>query len=116
MKGVTGWLLGLFLSPIGAFVLAALDSTTFFYFPLGIDAVVMILVARRAAAPWFIPLIAVAGSLVGASITFFIGVKIGDEGLDRFAPKERLAKIRRRIRESGAVALAVLDLIPPPFP
>jgi membrane protein YqaA with SNARE-associated domain len=114
--GVSGWLLGLFLSPLGAFVMAFLDSTTFFYFPLGIDAVVMILVAKRAAAPWVVPLIATVGSLVGASLTFFIGAKIGDEGLDRYGPKKRLEKIRRRIRRSGAVALAVLDLVPPPFP
>jgi len=116
MKGVPGWLLGLFLSPHGAFLMAFLDSTTFFYLPLGIDAVVVILVAQRATAPWLVPLIATAGSLAGASLTFFIGAKIGDEGLDRYAPKKRLARIRRRIRKSGAVALAMLDLVPPPFP
>jgi len=116
MKGISGWLLGLFLSPLGAFVMAFLDSTMFFYFPLGIDAVVMILVARRATAPWLMPIIATAGSMAGASLTFMLGVKIGDDGLDRWAPKARLDRIRRRIRESGAVALAVLDLIPPPFP
>src|SRR5262245_38046979 len=116
MKGVTSWLLGLFLSPLGAFAMAFLDSTTFFYFPLGIDAVVMILVARRATAPWLMPLIATAGSVAGASLTFFTGVKIGDEGLDRYVPKKRLDRIRRRIRRSGAIALAVLDLVPPPFP
>jgi len=64
MKGVTSWLLALFLSPVGAFVLAALDSTLFFYFPLGIDAVVMILVARRATAPWLMPLIATAAVMI----------------------------------------------------
>jgi len=116
MKGVPGWLLGLFLSPPGAFVMAFLDSTMFFYLPLGIDAVVVILVAQRATAPWLLPLIATAGSLAGASLTFFIGTKYGYEGLDRYAPKKRLARIRRRIRKSGAVALAMLDLVPPPFP
>src|SRR5262249_4439286 len=90
--------------------------TTFFYFPLGIDAVVMILVVRRATAPWLMPVIATAGALAGASLTFFIGAMIGDEGLHRFASRKRLRRIRRRTRASGAIALAVLDLVPPPFP
>jgi len=110
------WLLGVFLTPLGACVLAALDSTTFFWFPLGIDAVVVILVARRAAPVWLVLLLAIAGSLAGAALTFFIGARIGDEGLERFSAKKRLDRIRRRIRKSGAIALAALDLVPPPFP
>jgi uncharacterized membrane protein YdjX (TVP38/TMEM64 family) len=45
-----------------------------------------------------------------------MGVKIGEQGLDRWVPAKRLARIRARVRTRGAVALAVLDLIPPPFP
>jgi uncharacterized membrane protein YdjX (TVP38/TMEM64 family) len=36
--------------------------------------------------------------------------------LPRYIPTARLDRVRRRIRQSGAIALAVLDLIPPPFP
>src|SRR5262245_48355879 len=46
-----------------------------------------------------------------------MGVKIGEKGLDRWvADERRLDRIRRRIREKGAIALAILDLLPPPFP
>jgi membrane protein DedA with SNARE-associated domain len=31
-------------------------------------------------------------------------------------PPKRLTQVRQRIRRSGAIALAALDLIPPPFP
>jgi uncharacterized membrane protein YdjX (TVP38/TMEM64 family) len=31
-------------------------------------------------------------------------------------PAKRLERIRRRIRNSGAIAIGILDLIPPPFP
>ena len=31
-------------------------------------------------------------------------------------PPKRLKRVRAKIKDSGAVALAVLDLIPPPFP
>ena len=65
---------------------------------------------------WVVPLLATAGSVVGAALTFWMGVKIGEKGLDRWVPEKRLDQIRSRLREKGAVALAVLDLIPPPFP
>jgi membrane protein YqaA with SNARE-associated domain len=116
MRPLTRWVLSLFLSPLGVVVLAALDSTLFFNLPLGIDTVVIILSARMRDFAWVIPLLATAGSVAGAALTFRMGAKIGEKGLDRFAPKKRLEKIRARIRRRGAIALAVLDLIPPPFP
>jgi membrane protein YqaA with SNARE-associated domain len=61
-------------------------------------------------------LLATLGSVAGAALTFWMGVKIGEQGLDRYVPPKRLKSIRHRIRESGAIALAVLVLIPPPFP
>jgi membrane protein YqaA with SNARE-associated domain len=106
----------LFLSPIGVTVLAALDSTLFFSLPFGIDTVVIILSARSHASAWVVVLLATAGSVAGAALTFWMGVKIGEKGLDRFIPEKRLAVVRQRIHDSGAIALAVLDLIPPPFP
>ena len=51
-----------------------------------------------------------------ATLTFWMGKKVGEAGLDRWVPRRRLTRIRKRIREQGAIALAVLDLIPPPFP
>ena len=45
-----------------------------------------------------------------------MGVKAGEQGLKRYVAAKRLARVRARIQRSGAVALAVLDLIPPPFP
>jgi membrane protein YqaA with SNARE-associated domain len=116
MHGVSRWIIGLFTSPIGVFVLAALDSTIFFSLPFGIDAVVIILAARLGALAWTVPLLATSGSVAGAALSFWMGAKIGDKGLDRFLSRKRLAAVRNRVRETGAIALAVLDLIPPPFP
>jgi len=117
MRGFSKWVLTLFASPVGVIVLAALDSTLFFSLPFGIDAVVIILAARLREHWWIVPLLASLGSVAGAALTFWMGVKIGEKGLDRWVPDERrLVRIRRRVREKGAIALAVLDLIPPPFP
>jgi membrane protein YqaA with SNARE-associated domain len=116
MRSFSRWVLSLFLSLPGIVVLAALDSTLFFSLPFGIDAVVIILSARLRELAWLAPLLATGGSIAGAWLTFWMGVKVGERGLDRFVPTKRLQRIRARIRRGGAVALAVLDLVPPPFP
>ncbi|HEV3139698.1 MAG TPA: VTT domain-containing protein [Vicinamibacterales bacterium] len=116
MRSFSTWIIGLFASTSGVVVLGALDSTLFFSLPFGIDAVVIILAAQMADLAWVVPLLATAGSLAGAWLTFWMGIKIGEKGLDRYIAENRLERIRARIRRSGALALAVLDLIPPPFP
>jgi membrane protein YqaA with SNARE-associated domain len=116
MRGFSRWIITLFASPIGVVVLAALDSTLFFSLPFGIDAAVVILAARARDVWWLVPFLATAGSVAGAALTFWMGAKIGAKGLDRWVPEKRLDQIHNRVRQKGAVALAVLDLIPPPFP
>ena len=116
MRAFSHWIITLCASPAGVVVLAALDSTLFFSLPFGIDAAVIILAARLGALWWTVALLATAGSVAGAALTFWMGVKIGDQGLEHWVPAARLARVRARVREKGAVALAVLDLIPPPFP
>jgi membrane protein YqaA with SNARE-associated domain len=104
-----------FVSLPGVVALAALDSTFFFTLPLGIDAVVVILAARRGIYFWLTPVLATAGSLVGAALTYWTGMKAGEAGLKHFCSPKRLARIQRRLQGS-AVTLAALDLMPPPFP
>jgi len=116
LRPFTRWVLSLFVSPLGVVVLAALDSTVFLSLPFGIDAAVILLAARLRALAWIVPLLATAGSLAGAWLTFWMGRTIGDSRLHRYIRARRLAKVRARVRRSGAIALAVLDLVPPPFP
>ena len=116
MRSFSRWIIVLCASPAGVFVLAALDSTLFFSLPFGIDAAVIILAARLRELWWLVPLLATSGSLAGAALTFWMGAKIGEQGLERWVPAKRLTQVRARVRKRGAVALAVLDLIPPPFP
>jgi membrane protein YqaA with SNARE-associated domain len=116
MGSLSGRILGLIASPLGLPILAALDSTLFFSLPGGIDAAVLLVVVRRQTAWWAVPLLATAGSVAGAALTFWMGVKIGEHSLDRYIPRKRLARIRRKVNDAGAIGLAVLDLIPPPFP
>ena len=116
MRALSHWIIALCATPGGVVVLAALDSTLFFSLPFGIDAAVIILAARMRELWWIAPLLATSGSIAGAALTFWMGAKIGEQGLERWVPEKRLAQVRARVRTKGAVALAVLDLIPPPFP
>ena len=116
MRAFTHYILALCASPFGVVVLAALDSTMFFSMPFGIDAAVVLLAARLHDRWWIVPILATIGSTLGAALTFWMGEKAGEKGLDRWVSAKRLAQVRARVRKSGAIALAVLDLIPPPFP
>jgi membrane protein YqaA with SNARE-associated domain len=104
------------LSWWGLWLLAALDSTMVLFLPFGIDIAVIILASRSRGLFWLYPILATGGSLCGAAITFYVGRRLGEAGLERFVAKKQLLRFRRRIEDKGAVALAVLDMIPPPFP
>jgi membrane protein YqaA with SNARE-associated domain len=105
-----------FLTWWGACLLAALDSSMLFFLPFGIDSVVIYLAARNRELFWLYPVLATAGSMAGAAVTFWIGQKIGDVGVGRFVPQRRFERIQERLRDSGAVAMALPALMPPPFP
>jgi len=87
-----------------------------FFMPFGIDALVIYLAARDESIFWLYPLLAAAGSLTGAAVTYWIGRKVGEVGLDRLVPERRLNRLKYRVNESGAIAIAVPALLPPPFP
>ena len=108
--------LGFFLTWWGAYLLGALDATMLFFLPFGIDALVIYLAARDSMFFWLYPILATAGSVTGAAVTYWIGHKIGEMGLERFVPARRLERFRTRVQKQGAVAMAVAAVLPPPFP
>ncbi len=108
--------LGFFLTWWGAALLAALDSSMLFFLPFGVDAVVIFLSAQAEQFWWTYPILATAGSLAGAALTFWIGARLGDVGLERLVPARRLERVRCRVRDKGAVAMALAAFLPPPFP
>lgn len=105
-----------FLTWWGAFVLGALDSSMLFFLPFGIDTVVIYLAARNRDWFWIYPLLATAGSTLGAAVTYWIGVKAGEHGLERLVHERHLKRMQSKVRDSGAIAFAVPALLPPPFP
>lgn len=116
MRGLFYSLLGYFLTPAGLVVLGALDSSVIFFLPLGIDFAVIILAARKPELFWLYAILATVGSFAGVAVTFWIGRKVGEHGLERFIKPSRLERIQQRVGNSAAVTVAALGIIPPPFP
>jgi membrane protein YqaA with SNARE-associated domain len=111
MRSFSRWFIALFATPIGIVVLAAADSTVFFSMPFGIDAAIIVLAARRHALAWTVPLLATVGSLAGAALTFWLGLKIGEKGLDpQVVTGFGSAFGYKPLGEPH------FDLVPPPFP
>jgi membrane protein YqaA with SNARE-associated domain len=106
----------LFLSPVGLVALAALDSSMIFFLPTAVEAAVVILTARNREIAWLFPLLATAGSVMGAVVTLLIGAKIGEKGIRRWLPGKRLQSVQETIRKKGSRPLAMSGLMPPPFP
>ena len=116
MTGFFYSIFGFFLTWWGAFLMAALDASMLFFLPFGIDAVVIFLAASNRDLFWLYPLLATAGSLTGGAATFWIGRKMGSVGVERLVPPRRFERLKRKVNERGAVAMALPAVLPPPFP
>jgi membrane protein YqaA with SNARE-associated domain len=110
------FLFSLMLSPAGACLIAALDSTIFVFTPVAVDLSVIFITSRHPNLFWLFPIRVSASSLLGAFVTFYLGGRLGEPGLEHFISARRLKRIKGRLQGSGTVAIAALDLLPPPFP
>src|ERR1043166_7509559 len=97
-------------------LIGGLDSIMFFFLPLAVDIAVIIVASRAHEMFWVYSIIAAAGSVCGGAVTYYMGRRIGEAELERFVSPGRLGKVRKKITSKGAIAIAVLDLVPPPFP
>jgi membrane protein YqaA with SNARE-associated domain len=116
MRGLFSSLLGYFLTPPGLVVMGALDASLVFFLPLGIDFVVIILAARKPDLFWLYAILAAAGSIAGAAVTFWLGRKVGQHGIAKLVSPSRLKRIQQRVSDRAAYSVAALAIIPPPFP
>jgi membrane protein YqaA with SNARE-associated domain len=100
----------------GVCIIAALDSTMIFFLPLAVDIGVVLISSRHPDLFWLYPILVSACSLLGAALTFYLGRGAGEAGLERFVSARRLKWVKTRLQRKGAVGMAALDMIPPPFP
>ena len=99
----------------GPFLMGILDSS-FLVLPFGNDLIVFGLVAQRPhGTAWFV-LSAACGSTIGAAILATVSRKLGEEGLRKIVGEKRYPKLKGRIGNHSAAAVAVAGFSPPPFP
>jgi membrane protein YqaA with SNARE-associated domain len=84
--------------------------------PGSMDAMLIVLSARQPGLWIYYALMATAGSLIGAFITYRIARKGGKEGLSRWASPSAIAKADKAFERWGFGAIAVPALLPPPIP
>ena len=100
----------------GVCILGALDSSVIFFLPLAVDIGLVFISSRNPELAWIYALAVSLTSLIGVAVSFYIGNRIGEAGLDRLISERKLKNILMRVRKKGAVAIGLLELIPPPFP
>ena len=115
MRGAFYAFLGYFLTLSGLVVMGILDASPVFFLPLGIDFVTIIMAARRPELFWLYALLATLGSVAGSAGTYWVGWMIGEKGVRRFVRDRQFSRVKRRV-DRGAVVVAALAVVPPPFP
>ena len=80
--------------------LAALDSSGLFFPSMDVDAAIVIL-RRHSELVWLLPFLATAGSLIAAAMAFWIGRKIGKNGLEHWISPGVLESVKREVRHKG---------------
>lgn len=95
--------------------MGVLDSS-FLVLPFGNDLLVLALVAQHPnGTPWYV-VSAACGSTIGAAMLAIVSRKLGEEGLRKIVGEKRYPKLKKRIGNHSAGAVAVAGLAPPPFP
>jgi len=115
VRGAFYAFLGYFLTLSGLVVMGILDASPVFFLPLGIDFVTIIMAARRPELFWLYALLATLGSVAGSAGTYWVGWMIGEKGVRRFVRDRQFSRVKRRV-DRGAVVVAALAVVPPPFP
>ena len=101
--------------PLGVLVIAILDSIGI---PMvgGVDGLVVLLAVQSPASAYLTATVAVAGSIVGSLILFWIARRGGEAYFERHAQTPRGARMRRWFLEYGLLTVFIPALVPIPMP
>ena len=101
--------------PFGVFFIAIIDSAGI---PVvgGVDALVVFFAIQSPAAAYTTAAIAVAGSLIGSMILFYLARRGGEAYFERHAQSPRGIRMKRWFQEYGLVTVFVPGAVPIPMP
>jgi membrane protein YqaA with SNARE-associated domain len=112
-QNIRRWLLH--LGGIGLIPLGVLDSSLV-PVPGSMDVATILLSARERHLWFYYAVMATAGSVIGAFITYRLARKGGQEALTKRFPKRKVDKVLKTFERWGFAAIAVPAMLPPPFP
>ena len=99
----------------GLIALGLIDNS-FIPLPGGMDAATILLAAARHEPWWYYAIMALIGSLIGGYLTYRIGLKGGEQTLDKKLSKKRAAQANRIFKRYGFWSVVVTAVSPPPVP
>ena len=103
------------LGGLGLIFLGLLDSSII-PIPGSMDVVTIILSARQQEWWLYYAVMATAGSVIGAFVTYRLARKGGKETLERRVSRRQVGKIQKIFERWGFGAIAIPALLPPPVP
>jgi membrane protein YqaA with SNARE-associated domain len=84
--------------------------------PGGMDAATILLAAAHHDPWWYYAIMSTVGALLGGYLTFRLGVKGGEETLQKKMSKRRADQVSRGFRRFGFWSITVSAITPPPMP
>jgi membrane protein YqaA with SNARE-associated domain len=97
-------------------ILVAIVDNSFIPIPGGLDVFTILLSSGHHELWPYYAFMSTVGSVVGAYLTYRIGVKGGKETLEKKIGERRAEKVYCKVEGAGFTSVFVSVLIPPPFP
>ena len=99
----------------GLVLLGIVDSSVIPTFG-SLDALTIVFAASHREWWWYYGLMAAAGSIAGAYISYLLGRKAGKQGLEKKFGEAKLKRVYDYYARGGFWAVFVPSILPPPFP
>ena len=103
------------LGGIGLIFVAIVDNS-FIPIPGGLDVFTILLSSGHHTLWPYYAFMAMVGSVIGAYLTYRIGIEGGKETLEKKIGQKRAEKVYKKVENAGFTSVFVGVLIPPPFP
>ena len=100
------------LGPFGLFIVAFMESS---FLPIPPDLLIIALVLIDKSSWWFFAIVATAGSVLGAFLGYYIGMKGGRPVLNKLAGKKKTEKVQRYFDRYGNWAIGIAGFTPIPY-
>ncbi len=114
LQAIIGWTKSTFM-PLGwqgLFVLAFIESS---FFPIPPDILLIPLALAEPRLALFFGFVCMAGSVLGAYLGYYIGLKGGRPALRRIASEEKILKVEDYFRRYGDGAICIAAFTPIPY-